>query len=168
MFYTSLIGSDNNAARSLVRASGLSQKDFVSAMMLKAAELGMINTVFVDPTGLSPENVSTVEDLMILATTVFKQPDILAATSLGEYYLAIRNTGSRRRIPSTNKLLDSFLTVEAGKTGFIDESGYNLVSKIKDTGHSIIVIVLGSAEEVDRFQESKALAWWAFNNYIWP
>jgi len=167
LFYTSLVGSDNNAARSLVRASGLSQKDFVAAMTLKATELGMANTVFVDPTGLSPDNVSTVEDLMILATTVFKRPDILAATSLGEYYLAIINTGSRRRVPSTNKLLDSFLTVEAGKTGFIDESGYNLVSKIRDNSHSIIVIVLGSAEEIDRFQESKALAWWVFNNYIW-
>lgn len=168
LFYLSLVGSDNNATHSLVRASGLTLDDFVLAMNDQANKLNMVSTVFVDPTGLSPQNISTVRDLVVLVSKVWRQPDILDATSLDEFYLSIKNTGVKRRVPSTNKLLDSFLTVEAGKTGFIDEAGYCLVSKIRDNGHSVITVVLGSKEENDRFNDSKALAWWAFNNYIWP
>ena len=54
------------------------------------------------------------------------------------------------------------------ETGFLDEAGYCLVSEVRGTeGQEIYVIVLGSVTETDRFQDLKALAQWAFDNYHW-
>ena len=167
LFMVSLIASDNNATMALVRSTGLPIQEFIAKMNKRAKELGMNNTHFADVTGLTAKNVSTVRDLLILGKVVWRQADILNAASRQSYLLQTAN--KQRRVISTNKLFGSFVEVEAGKTGYTEEAGYCFFAKLANQeGDEILAIVLGSASEEGRFQEVKTLAWWTFNNFIWP
>lgn len=168
LFWAMLVGSDNNATMALVRSSGFSTDEFVARMNKKAKDMGLLNTFFADPTGLSPQNVSTARELAQLAKFVWNITDILRPTSESQFFLSNTNQTIKRKVINTNKLLDSFLEVKAGKTGFIDEAGYCLVALISDqANHSVIVVTLGSVSEAERFQDTKTLAWWVFSNYMW-
>ncbi len=167
LFMVSLIASDNNATMALVRSTGLPIQEFVAKMNKKARELGMDSTSFTDVTGLTAKNVSTVRDLLILGKVVWQQADILDAASRQSYLLP--TASKQRKVISTNKLFGSFMKVEAGKTGYTEEAGYCFFAKLKNqAGDEILAIVLGSESEASRFQEVKTLAWWTFNNFIWP
>jgi len=169
IFNTALIASENNAISTLVRSTGLSEEDFVKRMNERAMFLGMDNTNFVDPTGLNPGNKSTVTDLTKLIKTAFSRDEIKNITSLKEYKFEVINTGKKNVMENTNRLIGSYLNIEAGKTGFLEEAGYCLTSLIKgDNDQEIYIIVLGSNSVYNRFQEVKALAAWTFNNFIWP
>ena len=72
LLYSTLVGSANNTAESLVRASGLSRAEFVARMNSMAKELGAYNTRFVEPSGLSPDNVSSAYDYAIISREIFK------------------------------------------------------------------------------------------------
>jgi serine-type D-Ala-D-Ala endopeptidase (penicillin-binding protein 7) len=167
LFYTSLIASDNNTANALVRSTGMDRDEFVDLMNQKARNLKLDNTKFKDPTGLNQDNVSTALEILKLADTAFANQDIVEVTALKEYnFQAI--TGKHHRVFSTNNLLSSYLDVVAGKTGFIFESGYCLVSEIKsDNGDNIIGVVLGSSTNLDRFQDLKILSSWIIDNFVW-
>jgi D-alanyl-D-alanine endopeptidase (penicillin-binding protein 7) len=167
LFYTALIASDNNAAHALVRSTGLSTNKFIDLMNTKAEDLNLGHTHFVDVTGLSDHNKSTALEILSLAKTALSQEDIQAVTSKNVYnFQAV--SGKQHRIFSTNKLLDSYLDVVAGKTGFITAAGYCLVSEIKSTsGQNIIGVVLGSATHDDRFQDLKILSSWILDNFSW-
>jgi len=168
LFWTMLIGSDNNAAVALVRSTGLTIDEFVKKMNEQAAILGLENTTFVDPTGLSAENLSTAYDVWRLAKTAWQYEEISQPTARNDFLLTVQNTNSVRRVINTNKLLDSFLHVLAGKTGYIDEAGYCLVALVNgEQNNQIFTIVMGSKSEADRWQDAKALAWWVFSNWQW-
>jgi len=169
LLHLSLIGSDNNATRALVRASGFEYNEFIAAMNRKARDLGMDHTSFQDPTGLTEHNVSTAADLVRLGDVAFHRREILTIGGQHSFTLYVKNTGRIQYVPHTNHLYDSFLDVVVGKTGYTDEAGYCLMTLMtNEVGNEILVIVLDSAEPEDRFQDSKALGWWTFANYIWP
>jgi len=168
LFKAMLVASSNDAAMALVRATGLKTEDFVSLMNAKALSLGMKSSHFAEPTGLSPENQSTVSDVIKLAQVAFSRPIILQTTIQPEFTFQVLNVNRSYTLKNTNKLLTSYLAVKAGKTGYLEEAGYCLVSLIAGPkGQEIYVAVLGSGSENQRFQEVKALAAWAFDNYIW-
>ena len=152
----------------LARSTGLTEEGFVEAMNQKAQELGMSDSIFFEPTGLDPANVSTAFDIIKLAQTALSQPDIAAATKQKEYKFSIINAPRNYTLKNTDRLLNSYLNVVSGKTGFLDEAGYCLVSNIDNNGHEVLVVVLGSETEDSRFQEVKALSQWSFDNYYWP
>ena len=167
LFYTTLIASDNTAAKALVRSTGLSEEEYVIAMNNKAEELSLANTFFADVTGLSEGNKSTALDILHLAQAALSQEDIRAVTSKRVYNFT-SVSGQAHRIYSTNKLLDSYLNIAAGKTGFITAAGYCLVSEISEIdGHNIIGVVLGSETHDDRFQDLKILSAWILDNFTW-
>ena len=167
LFYTALIASDNTATRALVRSIGLSEEDFVSKMNIKAQELSLTNTHFVDLTGLKDDNKSTALDILSLAKTAFANQHINDAVGRSVYnFQAV--SGQDHKIISTNKLFNSFLDIKAGKTGFVNASGYCFVAEVGgQDGHNIISVVLGSDTHDSRFQELKILSAWIFNNFIW-
>lgn len=168
LFNTMLIVSSNNATVALVRSTGLSEEEFVVAMNQKAQELGMIQSVFLEPTGLEPDNISTASDIIKLAKAAFNQEEIRWATSQKQYTYSILNAPRSYSLDNTNKLLNSYLKILAGKTGYLEESGYCLVSEVKGPEEQeIIIAILDSQSETDRFQDLKALAQWAFDNYNW-
>ena len=168
LFNASLVASLNNGIMALVRSTGLKEEEFVAAMNQKARDLGMADTVFIEPTGLDPVNISTASDIIKLMKAAFAQPEIVFATTQAEYSFSVINAARHYTLKNTDKLLDSYLQIKAGKTGYLDEAGYCLAAEIiGPQGQEILVVVLGSATESDRFQDLKALAQWAFDNYHW-
>jgi D-alanyl-D-alanine carboxypeptidase len=173
LWRTMLVGSSNTAALTLARATGLSSDDFVAEMNASAAGLGMKDTHFFEPTGLDEKNISTSYDISLLARADFNDPEI-ASTVAVPYFDLVKVAGAPKRVISTDKLLGSFITkapykLLGGKTGFINESGYNIVISVTRSDASpITVVVLGAASNDLRFQEAKSVAYWTFENYVWP
>ena len=166
LFHTSLIASDNNATLALVRSTGLTRDEFVKEMNKKAKSLGLENTHFVGPTGLSDDNKSTAIEILQLAKYAFEHEDINAVAGLAEYNFTSLS-GESHRIFSTNQLLSSYLDIEAGKTGFINASGYCIVAEVKGEQANVITVVLGSETNPDRFQDLKILTGWILENFDW-
>ncbi len=163
-----VIGSDNTAIRALARATGLTTEHFVAAMNAKAQSLGLSKTSFADVTGLSDQNVSTASEILTFARKAFAYEPIGRFAGKSNYVFSSTD-GAEHIIKTTNKLIGSFISVVHGKTGFVTESGYNLVSEITDSkGHDIIGIVLGSATNDDRFHDFKMMAYWVWENFTWP
>lgn len=167
LFYSSLVGSANNATQAMVHATGLSGEVFVQKMNEKAKALGMTKTRFEEPTGLHPRNTSTARDFVKLAQTAFAVPEIQDAVVRKEYVFTTV-PGEPHRIRSQNDLLNSFLSLTGGKTGYTEEARHCLIVQAKNEhGYEIIAVVLGSETSDARFQEAKGLVWWAFENYRW-
>lgn len=167
-----LVGSDNTATMSLVRTSGLATEDFVARMNTKAIELGMLNTKFEDPSGLSANNVSTVGELAVLLAEAKKHPELVQFMT--DATLTVQQTSGRVvSIPSTNLLLTSALNrgeyqVTAGKTGYIPQAGYCLATAVEYEGHEVYIIVLGADDIEARFDDAIDLAGWTFHTFEWP
>ncbi len=159
LFYAMIVGSRNNAAKALARATGLSETAFVAEMNKKARALGMRNTLFVDPTGLSPKNQSTADDYAKLAAIAFGTPDIGRAAGTREYVANRISPRAAITIRSTNKLLleEEDFTVVAGKTGYIEEAGYNLAVQALWEGRIVTVVVFGAPTSAVRFSSARHL-----------
>lgn len=167
-----LVGSSNTAALALAKSTGLSIDEFVAEMNASAAGLGMGSTHFSEPTGLDQGNISTPSDVAKLARTQFSDPEVVKTVAQSAFDL-VKISGKTKRVFSTDKLLGSFVSkapykLIGGKTGYITESGYNIVVSLSKTGAApITVVVMGAASNDLRFQEAKSLAYWTFQNYRW-
>ncbi|MEK7183130.1 MAG: serine hydrolase [Patescibacteria group bacterium] len=167
-----MVGSDNTATLALVRLSGLSTEDFVARMNMKAIEMGMLDSRFEDPSGLSVHNVSTVGELSVLLAEAKRHPEL--AQFMTDSSLTVQQASGRvASIPSTNLLLTSALNageyqVTAGKTGYIPQAGYCLATAIEHEGNEVYIIVLGADEIEARFEDAIDLAGWAFQTFEWP
>lgn len=173
LLYASLISSDNSATASLARLSGMSIQDFVTKMNKTAVSMGMDHTHFEDPTGLSPRNESVVADLVKLLDTVAQNEIIREATSHDQFTVTTAS-GKSYTLKSTDELLLSFVNqkpykIIAGKTGYLPEAGYCLGTVLNYEGAGdVIVVVLGSETNADRFQDIKSLAVWSYQTFKWP
>ncbi len=149
-----LIESNNKAAYTLSELMG--ENKFVHLMNQKAENLGMQNTFFVEPTGLSAKNISTASDLVILAQHILKSyPKIANISKIKELY--IPDLGI---IENTNQLLKEFPDIICSKTGFttIAKGCLLLVLTNPSNQNYIINIILGAD---DRFSEMKKLINWS-------
>lgn len=172
LFYLALGASSNEAAVALARVSGI--ENFPAAMNKKASDLGMSNTFFVDPSGLDIENVSTARDLVKLADAAFSRDEITSAVTKSNYNFFVENNGRRGSSRNTNRLLSSFLNsgeykIIGAKTGFLNEAGYCFLVKVqKNNGPILTLVFLGADETTDRWQETKGVVDWIFDNYTFP
>ncbi|MBU1320557.1 MAG: serine hydrolase [candidate division Zixibacteria bacterium] len=165
LFYIMLINSDNRAARTLARSTGLSNAEFVARMNQKAKSLGMYDTEIYEVTGLDQRNVSTAMDCARLIDAALKVKLIATAATTDRYSYRSLNHKRRRDIVNTNKLLSSGWSVLGGKTGYIQKSGYCFVTRLcDDNNHDITVAVLGAPGTNTRFRTARTLASWAFKN----
>ena len=168
-----LIGSANNAAHAIGRLIG--GEEFVAEMNARAEELGLARTVYVDPSGMDPHNVSTAREIAKLAETVFEKPDVQRLTTSASKYIYAISDGEWRRMKNTNWLVyypeydDVWVT--GGKTGFLDESGWNLVVRMQpnatDENREVIVVTFGSTSRRESFNDAEALAQWAWGAFDW-
>ncbi len=168
----SVVGSDNTATKALSRLSGLSPEDFIVAMNAKAKALGMASSSFVEVTGIETGNVSTARDLMLLLLEA-KKSDVLAGFMTSPQLSIRQISGFATRLESTDMLFDSLLnknpySITGGKTGYIVEAGYCFITTIGHDGDEVFVAVLGAHSKLDRFNDAKALAVWAFDTFTWP
>jgi D-alanyl-D-alanine endopeptidase (penicillin-binding protein 7) len=171
LFYTSLVASDNGATMALVHATGLSEREFVTKMNEEANKLGLLNTHFAEPTGLSDSNFSTAREVAIMAQAAFGHPEIRQATTLPEYKFQTLD-GRAKDITSTDYLLSGAtrdsLQVLAGKTGYTDPAGYCFVGLLKGSdGREFISVVLNSRSKNERFIASENLVNWVITSYNW-
>lgn len=160
LFNASLVASANNATMAVARSTGMTQEEFVKKMNEKARELGASGTVFTEPAGMSPLNVTTASDYVKIAKTALNNPVIAASVAQTSY--SFKSVNSRKYVHSlktTNKLLgDAGLDILGGKTGYLEESKYNFVSRVNGPmGSQLIVVILGSKSSAAEFQETKEL-----------
>jgi D-alanyl-D-alanine carboxypeptidase (penicillin-binding protein 5/6) len=172
LFNMTLVGSVNNAAIALARSTGFLEKDFVALMNKKAGEIGLEDTTFADPTGLLPANQGTARDVAKLLAAVMDNDEARTASIQKKYVFNPANSQKVYYVKSTDELLWSFLAETpynfiGGKTGYIEESKYNLAVEVERDGHRVIAVVLGSDTAEDRFIEIKGLIDWVFENYKW-
>lgn len=171
LFNMTLVGSVNNAAVALARSTGESEEEFIARMNAKAESFKM-SANFVDQTGLEVENQGTARDVAKLLAAALREEKIREAVVQKRYVFSPKKSQKTYYVKSTDELLWSFLNEEpykliGGKTGYIEEAGYNLAIEVQGDGHKIIVVVLGSTTAEDRFKEVKGLADWTFENYKW-
>ena len=161
LLHLTLIASDNAAARALARTSQQGSEGFVARMNEKAAELGLTTTHYADPSGLLSENVSSAYDLARLIA--FTSSDERISTIMQKSQHTITTPRRSITIRSTNHLLGrEDMDVRAGKTGFINKSGYCLATllRLPTTGQQVAVVVLGARSNAGRFMEVQNLFNW--------
>jgi len=170
LFYAMIVGSANNAAHALARSCGLTIPEFVAAMNRKAADLGLRSSSFADTTGLGISNVSTPVDTAALAIEAFDRYYLIRkAATTSTYDMVV--AGQKHQLKNTNSLLtdeNNGLVVLGGKTGYLNESKWNLVTKIRDGVHpSLVVVVFGSDTQQQLFNEAETAVRWVWENYRW-
>ena len=179
-----LIASSNTAANVIAKkVSGMlavpngraerGGENFVNLMNERARLMNFKNTGFADPTGIDPQNISTAGEAVRFASLAFARQEIREILTKSEYGITVENTGRKIVLKNTDRLLGGELDrgdyqIIGGKTGYLDESGYNLALRVARGGNEIIVIILGSKSSSSRFAEAKDLALWAFENFRWP
>jgi D-alanyl-D-alanine endopeptidase (penicillin-binding protein 7) len=161
LLHLALVASDNVAARVLARASPWGTKRFISRMNALAAELGLEQTRFTDPSGLHEGNVSSAHDVSRLIAAAGRKPGI--ARIIRKRSHRIRTSRQSRVVRNTNRLLDTRPDVVGGKTGFINEAGYCLATLIRVGDRAVSVVVLGARSNAGRFRETRRLADWLSN-----
>ncbi len=156
-----LIGSDNAAARALARVSPYGSDGFVERMNAKSKELGLESTYYADPSGLLPENVSSAYDMARLIGYVAADERV---GGIMRKVSATIDAGKRTiNVNSTNQIVKSGdIEVLGGKTGFINRSGYCLVTllRLPQSGQQVAVVVLGAKSNASRFWETRHLFNW--------
>ena len=159
LLHLALIASDNAAARVLARASGLGTRVFIDQMNRKAAELGLTDTQFVDPSGLHEDNLSTPYDVARLIAHASEDPSLARIMRTRSYRMRTSRRGLTVR--NTNQLLRGRHVIQAGKTGYIDEAGYCLATVVRLPGSDpLAVVVLGAGTNSGRFREVRRLVDW--------
>ncbi len=172
LLYSAITASANNAAMALSRVSGISQQDFVGKMNAIAKRVGAKNTHVYEASGMEVGNTTTAYDMARIAEAAFDHEIMRSAATVGSYRFQIRNTGEIKTIGSTNAtfLADDDVWVTGGKTGYLHESRYNLVSRLQpynngvhDPKYEVIVVVLGAPTKSGSFNSVKRLAEWAWD-----
>jgi D-alanyl-D-alanine endopeptidase (penicillin-binding protein 7) len=157
--HLALMASENRAAHALGRTYPGGMSAFVSAMNNQARQLGMLNTRYVEPTGLSSQNRSTAKDLAILAGAAAKRPLLREFSTDTGYQL---RTGSRvLRFGTTDPLVRrSDWDIALQKTGFINEAGQCLLLHTKMMGRKLIMVFLDSAGRLGRIKDAEKMRAW--------
>lgn len=162
MLRLALMSSENRAAASLGRAYPGGTQAFVTAMNRKATDLGMSNTRFADPTGLSSDNVSTAEDLVKMVKGAYEYPLIREFTTTSAHEVETA-TGRSLQFRNSNGLVrDPRSTWEIGlsKTGYISEAGRCLVMQAKIAARPVIIVLLDSWGKHTRIGDANRIRKW--------
>ena len=158
LLYSVLVGSANNAIESLVRVSGLSRPDFVAKMNEKAVVLGATSTHFIEPSGLSPENVSSPYDYAIMVKEILKNQLINKISTTLKYSFSTINTKNKHNLTNTNSsLLSSKYNITGSKTGYLDEAGYCLMTRVESPKGGLIIVNFGAKSKNDNFKDNESL-----------
>lgn len=161
MLRLALMSSENRAASSLARHYPGSTPAFVAAMNAKAQALGMTRTHYLDPTGLSPENVSTANDLATLVNAAAEYSLIREFSTTGSHYVEVQPTGQLLGFNNTNNLVKSAQwDIQLSKTGYIREAGKCLVMLATIASRPFVIVLLDSAGKYTRLGDAHRVRYW--------
>ncbi|HVC12922.1 MAG TPA: D-alanyl-D-alanine endopeptidase, partial [Burkholderiales bacterium] len=131
----------------------------VAAMNAKARALGMTDTHFEDPTGLTPHNVSSAEDLAKLVKAAYQYPVIREDTTSESAYVNAR--GRMIAYHNTNGLVrNPRWDIDLSKTGYINEAGRCLVMRLRVASQDLIVVLLDSWGKYSRIGDANRIRKW--------
>ena len=156
-----IVQSGNDACIALAEAIAGSEEVFAQMMNREAQRLGMKDTSFVNSTGLpDPKHYSSAHDLALVATAVIRDfPEYYRYYSIREY--RYNNIAQ----PNRNRLLWLDPNVDGVKTGYTENAGYCLIASAKRGQRRLLSVVLGTASENVRAQESQKLLNYGFQFY---
>jgi serine-type D-Ala-D-Ala endopeptidase (penicillin-binding protein 7) len=159
LMHLALMSSENRAAHALGNNYPGGMPAMVAAMNAKAAELGMVSSHFVDPTGLSSQNVASPEDLSKLVIAASHNPVIREYSTDSRYAVKVRrhmvefhNTDNLVANPAWNIIVQ--------KTGYINEAGKCLVMAAVIEGRSVVIVLLDSLGKYTRVADAKRIKTW--------
>ena len=144
-----LMSSDNHAAAALARTFPGGNASFLAATKRKIEELKLENTGLVEPTGLSPENHATAQDMVKILKAASAYPEIVAATSQSSSRIAVNGRG--RIFHNTNRFVGRpGWDISVSKTGFTNEAGRCLSMRLEAAGRKILVVLMGAVAGPER------------------
>ncbi len=156
-----LIQSGNDAAICLAEGLSGSEAKFAERMTAEARRLGLTKSTFANPSGLyDPGQQMTAREIALLAHHLIQEyPEYYPIFSqrLFEY--------RKHKFYNRNPLLPLDIGADGLKTGYIKESGYNLVGSAVQNGKRLIVVVMGLPTESDRTSEAKKLLDWGYRSF---
>ena len=166
MLNLALMSSENRAASALSRHYPGGRDAFIAAMNRKTHELGLTDTQFADPTGLTASNVSSARDLVKMVAAAYEYPLIREFSTASERQVQI--AGRPQMFRNTNALIKNpQWEIGLSKTGYINEAGKCLVMHTWINSRPTIIVLLdswgkmtriGDANRIKRWVESAALA----------
>ena len=160
LLHVMLMPSSNVAAEAF--ADTYDRSGFMAAMNARAAEWGMTNTYFDDPSGISAANQSTADDMLLLAQKIYTgYPQIFSFTRTPQTTITELNSGKSVPVKSINDFAGQPDFI-GGKTGHTDQADGNLLSVFNDDGHPVLIIVLGTNS---RFNDTQRLYSWFKSNF---
>ncbi|MCA0324241.1 MAG: D-alanyl-D-alanine endopeptidase [Proteobacteria bacterium] len=159
MLHLALMSSENRAAHALGRSYPGGMDAFVALMNATARRLGMTDTHYVEPTGLSSSNRSSARDLTLLVKAAYQQPLIRELSTSPEAEFPVgarveqfRNTNGLVRNPAWD--------IGLQKTGYIAEAGRCLVMQAQLAGRKLILVLLDSAGKYSRIGDAERIRHW--------
>ena len=159
MLHLALMSSENRAASALGRTYPGGLAAFVSLMNAKARMIGMRDTRYVEPTGLSSKNQSSAKDLAILVNVASADPLLREYSTspghqvaVGRQVLQYNNTNRLVKNPSWD--------IGLQKTGYISEAGQCLVMQAQVAGRKLIMVFLDSAGKLSRLGDAERVRRW--------
>lgn len=159
LIHLALMASENRAAHALGRTYPGGLGAFVQAMNAKAKALGMTSAHFVDPVGLSSDNVASPEDLVKLVNASSHDPTIREFSTDSNYSVPVgrrivefHNTNSLVRNPDWDIVVQ--------KTGYISEAGKCLVMKTVIDGRNVVMVLLNSYGRYTRVADARRIRQW--------
>lgn len=165
LLHLALMSSENRAAHALGRTYPGGLATFVSLMNAKAKMLGMTDTSYVEPTGLSSRNQSSAQDLATLVNAAHGDPMLRELSTSTGYQVAV---GSRTlQYNNTNRLVKNpEWDIGLQKTGYISEAGQCLVMQTKIAGRKLIMVFLDSAGKLSRLGDAERVRRWVESNPV--
>lgn len=160
------IASGNDAVVALAERVSGSEEQFVKRMNIRAKDLGLKNTNFINATGLTADNhYSSAYDMSLIAKELVKHEKILEFTSTYEDYLR-KDTKSPFWLVNTNRLVRFKEGVDGLKTGFTDEAGYCLTATMKKDNMCLITVVMKEENTSKRSADTTKMLDYGFNIYM--
>lgn len=159
LLHLALMSSENRAAHALGRTYPGGLATFVSIMNAKAKMLGMKDTRYVEPTGLSSRNQSSAQDLALLVNAAYADATVRSLSTSPEYQVEVGNRVLQ--FNTTNRLVKSpDWEIGVQKTGYISEAGQCLVMQARVAGRKLIMVFLDSAGKFSRIADAERVRRW--------
>jgi D-alanyl-D-alanine endopeptidase (penicillin-binding protein 7) len=159
MMHLALMSSENRAANALGRNYPGGMTAFVAAMNSKAKQLGMTQSRFVEPTGLSSENVSSPRDLVKLLQASASRPAIRQYTTDDQH--EVRSSGHATLFRNTNMLvMNPTWDIKVSKTGYINEAGQCLVMVARINNRDMAIVLLNADGKGTRVGDAVKIKQW--------
>jgi D-alanyl-D-alanine endopeptidase (penicillin-binding protein 7) len=166
LLHLALMSSENRAASSLGRNYPGGTTAFVAGMNAKAQALGMHNTRFAEPTGLSSANVSTASDLALLVQASLAYPLIRTFSTTPSAQIHAESGHVYGFANSNGLVRGSEWQIDLSKTGYIVEAGQCLVMYARIRERPIVIVLLDSWGKYTRIGDANRIKKWLESNVV--